>query len=1085
MLHFILGTDWKANQDEVFRRLKKDVQSGLGGRILIVPELVSHDMERRLCAEAGDTSSRYAEVLSFTRLGRRISDEMGLGADGCLDAGGRVVAMAAAARQLHSRLKAYASVETRPEFLTERVDMVDEFKRCCIQPEDLRSASGQVEGSFAQKLEELSLLLEGYDAFCQRGKRDPRDQMTLILEQLKDGDFGERHSFYMDGFPDLTRQHMEILKHLIRVSPEVTLSLNCDRPGTEKLAFEKAGKTAGEFLKFAEDERIPYEITVIPAGNDPLHIVREMLFEGKIQQTPELKGKLILQRTDSLYEECTAAAERVLRLVQDGCRYRDISIVCSDTETYRDTLRMVFDRCGVPLYQSGNDDVLGKPVITALLTALDAALGGLEQRTVLRYMQSLLIPPEDGIWDEVENYVLMWNISGRRWTRPWTQHPDGLGAVWDEASEEKLNRLENARVRLITPLVHLQNGFRQAGVLSEQVLALYVFLDEIRLQERLSTLAEERDLAGDNRSAQIFNQIWEILMGALEQMYDVLGGTVWDTDSFGKLFALLLSQYQVGTIPTVLDAVTAGPVTAMRCQQEKHLIILGACEGKFPGYTSSSGLFTDAERETLRSLSIPLTGGGLDGIQEEFAEIYGVFCGAEETVAVSCSQGEPSYLYQRLCRMTPEQPQPENLLGAACVSRQEAAAVLARERQEKAAESLGLQKEYAETEQRISYRLGKISPEQIENLYGKKLYLSASKADQQAECRFSYFLKYGLKAEERKKAEVNPAEFGTYIHSVLEHTARKVMEEGGFHSTDLKRTMEIADEYSRNYVKQQFSEIDSPRAQYLLRRNREELQMVVQEFWRELSDSRFYPVGFEVGFGKGREMPEIVVNGKKIKAVLQGAVDRVDVWRESGINYYRVVDYKTGKKTLDYCDLLNGIGLQMLLYLFTLEQEGGELLGDHPVPAGVEYFPARAPFVKADGWLDEEEAGAARESLWKRSGMLLEDEAVVNAMEPDKKEERLSNFVKKGKLSGYVADRNQLEDLKKYVFRILGKLADEIASGTVDPNPYTRGSSQNACQFCVYAPICHPDTVEGRRDYKAVSAQEFWEQIQKEAEKNG
>ena len=47
------------------------------------------------------------------------------------------------------------------------------------------------------------------------------------------------------------------------------------------------------------------------------------------------------------------------------------------------------------------------------------------------------------------------------------------------------------------------------------------------------------------------------------------------------------------------------------------------------------------------------------------------------------------------------------------------------------------------------------------------------------------------------------------------------------------------------------------------------------------------------------------------------------------------------------------------------------------------------------------------------------------------------------------------------------------------------GSSQNACQFCVYAPICHPDTVEGRRDYKAVSAQEFWEQIQKEVKENG
>ena len=31
------------------------------------------------------------------------------------------------------------------------------------------------------------------------------------------------------------------------------------------------------------------------------------------------------------------------------------------------------------------------------------------------------------------------------------------------------------------------------------------------------------DAAGDNRSAQILNQLWEILLSALEQMYDVLG----------------------------------------------------------------------------------------------------------------------------------------------------------------------------------------------------------------------------------------------------------------------------------------------------------------------------------------------------------------------------------------------------------------------------------------------------------------------------------------------------------------------------------------------------------------------------------
>ena len=96
MLHLLLSRDWIAGREEILKRISMDVHQKRGGRILMVPELISHDTERRLCAAAGDTASRYAEVLSFTRLARRVADQMGAAALESLDAGGRVVAMAAA-----------------------------------------------------------------------------------------------------------------------------------------------------------------------------------------------------------------------------------------------------------------------------------------------------------------------------------------------------------------------------------------------------------------------------------------------------------------------------------------------------------------------------------------------------------------------------------------------------------------------------------------------------------------------------------------------------------------------------------------------------------------------------------------------------------------------------------------------------------------------------------------------------------------------------------------------------------------------------------------------------------------------------
>ena len=157
MLCLLLGKDWKALRKQVLSELADDVRQRKPGRVYMVPELVSHEAERALCAAAGDTASRYAEVLSFTRLCRSVSDAVGALDRECLDGGGRVVAMAAAARILSSRLKAYAALESKPEFLKELVDGVDEFKRCCITPEDLKRAAEKSEGAFAQKLEELGV----------------------------------------------------------------------------------------------------------------------------------------------------------------------------------------------------------------------------------------------------------------------------------------------------------------------------------------------------------------------------------------------------------------------------------------------------------------------------------------------------------------------------------------------------------------------------------------------------------------------------------------------------------------------------------------------------------------------------------------------------------------------------------------------------------------------------------------------------------------------------------------------------------------------------------------------------------------
>ncbi len=1085
MLTILVSKDWVSGRNEILNRIAADVEQERPGRILLVPELISHDAERRLCMAAGDTASRFAEVLSFTRLASRVADRAGNAAMQCLDAGGRIVAMAAATRQLHSQLKAYAAVESKPEFLKELVDAVDEFKRCCITSQMLADASAKTEGTLAQKLYELSLILESYDALCLQGRRDPRDQMAWCLEQLQDDSFASEHVFYIDGFPDFTRQNMAVLEHLIRFSPDVTICMNCDRPDSEVMAFEKAGATCGDLIRYAKRIGVPVDLVTVHENNE-LQPFCELIFQGNIPKEFSMDGQVQAVRADSLQEEVTAAADHVIRLVRNGSRYRDISIVCADMNAYLQTMELVFHRCGIPLYQAGTEDILQKSVISMVLAAMDAALGGFDQRDVLRYIKSILSPVDMDTCDLLENYVITWGIRGNAFLKEWVNHPDGLSGKWADADYAQLQMLNDARVEALMPLERLSRGFREAKNLSQQVLALYAFLVDINLSERLEQLANEINAAGDRREAQILNQLWDILLLALEQMYDTLGQTLWDADAFTRLFTLLLSQYDVGTIPPVLDAVMVGPVSAMRCSEQKHLIVLGVAEGAMPGYTGSAGLLTDQERVALRQMGVPLTGGSVEGIQAEFAEVYGVFCGARESVYVSCSAAEESYLFRRIAQMAGGERHVDRTIGAAGCDPCETGAFLASWNKSDTARELGVSDWYDDTCEKAGFSMGNVAPGHISPLYGKRLHLSASQIDRHAECKMSYFLKYGLRARERKENTVDPAEFGTYVHEVMELTARDVMEKGGFAEVSMEEVIAIAADHSSGYASEHFAQLESERLDYLFRRNWHELEMVICELWEELKDAAFEPAFFELSFGEDGMMPPIDINGAEMSAILRGFVDRVDIWKKDDMHYFRVVDYKTGKKDFDYCDVFNGVGLQMLLYLFALEQEGQNIIGGHPVAAGVQYFPARAPLVSADGRVTDEEAAKLRQAEWKRKGLLLADEQVLYAMQPDDQMSRLSCTRKRdGSLSGDLADREQFNLLREYVFRLLENMVDEIASGNITPDPYTRGMSHDACTYCPYASICHKSEVKGRRNYKAMTAQRFWEEVEKEVDRRG
>ena len=294
-------------------------------------------------------------------------------------------------------------------------------------------------------------MLGSYDALCAQGKRDPRDQMNWLLEQLEDGDFGENHVFYIDGFPDFTRQHLAILEHLIKVSPSVTVGLNCDKVDSSRMAFEKAGDTAAQLIRCARHAGVEVKIEIVKPAPIPLMPIRQALFQGPLPEG-DCSGTISAVQADSAYSEVLAVAEKIMDLVRGGSRYRDISVVCTDMTSYKSLCDLVFHRCGIPLYQSGTEDILSRTVIATVLSAMEAALGGFDRKDVLRYLKSVLSPLEQDVCDKVENYAVLWGIRGNRWLIPWENHPDGFADIMTEADQERLDQLNKAREIAMAPL---------------------------------------------------------------------------------------------------------------------------------------------------------------------------------------------------------------------------------------------------------------------------------------------------------------------------------------------------------------------------------------------------------------------------------------------------------------------------------------------------------------------------------------------------------------------------------------------------------------------------------------------------------
>ena len=1088
MLTLLYGPDRLSNSQALLERICARAAAGQGGNVLIVPEQYSHETERALCRTGGDRISRYAEVLSFTRLAGRVASMYGGVCEEYLDEGGRLLTMYLAAQQVLPQLKYYASAAAKPAFLQQLAAAVEEFLSYCLEPQALFEAARRSEGQFAQKLQELGLLYESYLSICKTGRNDPVTRLYALNDQLFEHPYAAGKTFYLDGFSDFTAIQTQILATLLPQA-DVVAALQTD--GSALPVYATAAQTMQALKKLAARLHVPVETERAaqrPLRRPDTEAWNERLFARNAGPYADDAPDIAVHRSDTAAEECAFAAAWVRRLVQLGARYREITVAVTDPDASLPMLRSVFARAGIPAYLAGTTPLLLDGAVSALRTAL-AAAERYDYEPVMNYLKSPLCPLTREAVDRLERYAHLWDLHGMAWERELTFHPRGYGARWEEDDRAALAMLESWRAAAIGPLAQLRQRLRQAQTAAEQVESAAAFLEQAELGPALAAQSERLRAEGQPQRAQQTEQIYEALMQALEQFWQVAGRQAMPPEQFAALLDILLGCYQVGTIPAKADEVQIGPLPAMRHRQTEYLLLLGAEEGKFPAFGQSEGLLSDEERRRLLSLGLSVAPAQEARLERELGWIHTALSAVTGQVVLSTGGGQASYLLERTEKLFPrhrvltdaDYPYlPDAPASAAAYVRQEQMALLD-------AHPVLLQAAHG-LDTRSRFDFSPLETQTVRGLYGAQIQLSVSRIDLFSSCKYAYFLRYGLKSEPWKQAKFDAPAFGTFVHYVLEQTVRAVMAQGGFQAVSGPALRVLAERYIEEYAASFLPDLErrGSRFTYLFTRSRREVLEIVEDVGRELARSDFRPVDMELSFARGGALPPVEIEGSLGRSQITGFVDRVDLYETADAAYYRVVDYKTGRKDFDYASILQGEGLQMLIYLFALRKYGPARYGKPLIPAGVLYVPGRADMERIDPGEDPARAQAMRQKKKRRKGLVLDDAAVLQAMEHGDTPEYLPVQVKKDGLSGDLASREQLWLLERFLDGTLRGMTDEMLSGAVEPDPLIRGPMLSPCRCCEFRTACHQDLCAQKRRYiSAVGAEQFWDEVERRVDRGG
>lgn len=1068
---------------------------------IITPEQFSFTAERKLMEAVNKNAVINAEVITLTRMAYRVLNDIGGEIKQSLSKCGK-------AMLVYSILNKY---KKELEFLgksDENIDLVirtiTEFKKHGITINNLKDEMEKTQDAYLKtKLSDMILLYENFENKIVDNYIDDTDLLTILAKHLDEVEFIKNSIIYIDEFAGFTHQEYEIIKGLIRYAKQVNITICVDNlnpainPDTDIYYSNKI--TLYKLIDLVNENNFKLEEPVFLKDQyrfktKELKHLANNIYEIQSTKYEENVENIRLFLAKNPYSEIENIAKEIKKLVRDKkIRYKDISIITKNIDTYASLVRAIFKQYEIPVFIDEKRDLNQNIIIQYVLSILEILVKNFSSESVFSYVKLGFCEIDEDEIFKLENYCNKWGIKQNKWKKDFNIEAE------DKSKKQEVERLNELRKQIIMPLIELKESIKKEKTAINITKSLYEFIQNQKIEEkvisRISKLEEEKniDLANEYKSS------YQVLIEILDEIVLIFNEEKISLDNYSKILKIGLKNSGLGKIPGTQDQVTFGDVNRSRSHKVKNIFIIGLNDGSFPSINKDEGFFNDLDREELKQDGIELAKGTLEQLYEDNFNIYKAFTTAENQLYLSYVSTDseskslrPSMLINKIKKMFPKLIEKSDVINKEYdlfnkeVTYEELIENIDKIRNGESIDKIWYEiynyyKSQNEWKEKLFEDLeglkysnlpNQIKKANIDKLYGNKLNTSVSQLERYRSCPFSYYLQYGLKLKEKEELKIQSFNTGSFMHETIDEFFEYVREEQILLTQiEEDKIKEIVSQIIDKNLNLSKNYIFTATAKYkvLVKRLKRIVSKALKYIIETLIYSDFDIEGTEIEFNKKGKYPPIVLeldNGKKVE--ITGKIDRIDTADSDDGKYLRIIDYKSSSKNIDLNEVYAGLQIQLLTYTDAICK------AEDIMPAGVFYFSLLEQMIKADKKVSDEEIEDMIRKNFRMKGLILADVKIIKMNDNTLKTGSSKMVPAAITQSGTVnekwtngVNKEQFKILQDYIDKTIKDISKEILSGKIDLKPYNK-KGKTPCEYCSYKSICGFNTKQNGNQYNYI-----------------